>query len=70
MKYIFDNGGMVITHRDRGTAIAHKIAAYVLHERGLDTIEANQQLHLTINSKEWDAAANIFTERGIASMQL
>ena len=72
LDYIFNHGGMVIylPQEGRGIGLANKIAAYALQEKGLDTIEANEALHLPVDAREYGSAAEIITEMKISSIQL
>ena len=72
INYIKQNGGVVIyLHQEgRGIGIANKIAAYSLQEEGLDTIEANEALHLPVDAREYSTAAKILRNMNIISIQL
>lgn len=55
----------------RGIGLANKIAAYAAQEQhGLDTIDANEALHLPIDSRVYEAAANIIDDLGVRSIRL
>jgi len=72
LSYIKEHGGVVIylPQEGRGIGLANKIAAYALQEQGLDTIEANEALHLPVDSRRYDGAAAILRDMGIQSIQL
>src|SRR6266480_1258040 len=54
----------------RGIGIAHKLRAYTLQEQGLDTIDANLQLGLPVDSREYGIGAQVLVDLGITTMRL
>lgn len=52
-------------HEGRGIGISNKIAAYGLQDRGLDTMEANAELGLPNDARDYLAAASILKSLGI-----
>jgi len=72
LELISKEGGMLIylSQEGRGVGLFNKIKAYALQETGLDTIEANQQLGLPIDSRKYYIAANIFRNKNIQSIRL
>ena len=54
----------------RGIGLAHKIQAYALQDQGLDTVDANTAQGLPIDSRSYDAAAEILRHLGIRSVRL
>ena len=54
----------------RGIGLANKIAAYQLQENGIDTVDANRELHLPDDAREYHDAAKILDDIGIQSIQL
>lgn len=72
LKRISEEGGMLIylDQEGRGIGLFNKIKAYALQDKGLDTIEANEQLGLPIDSRKYYIAANILRNRGITDVKL
>ena len=69
----FEGAGVVVYlrgHEGRGIGLAHKLAAYTLQEQGRDTVDANVELGLPIDSREYGIGAQILVDLGITTMRL
>ena len=57
-------------HEGRGIGIGHKIRAYSLQDGGLDTVDANTELGLPIDSREYGIGAQILNDLGVKQLKL
>jgi len=73
LDFIRDNElGVVIylEQEGRGIGLANKIAAYKVQESGVDTVDANRQLGLPDDIREYSAVRNIIDDLKIKSVAL
>jgi 3,4-dihydroxy 2-butanone 4-phosphate synthase/GTP cyclohydrolase II len=57
-------------HEGRGIGLLHKLEAYNLQDLGRDTVEANQDLGLPIDARDYGQGAQILYDLGVRSMRL
>lgn len=73
MDLVHQRGGAVIYLRGqegRGIGLANKLRAYQLQESGVDTLDANLQLGLPADARDYRAAAEILADLGLRSIRL
>ncbi|WP_030610531.1 bifunctional 3,4-dihydroxy-2-butanone-4-phosphate synthase/GTP cyclohydrolase II [Streptomyces sclerotialus] len=57
-------------HEGRGIGLLSKLRAYELQERGRDTLDANLELGLPADARDYAAGAQILTDLGVRSLRL
>ena len=72
MKYMQENGGIILYLRQEGRniGIINKLKAYALQEKGLDTVQANLQLGLPADNRDFSAAIDMLEQIGVKSVNL
>ncbi|MEU8775665.1 bifunctional 3,4-dihydroxy-2-butanone-4-phosphate synthase/GTP cyclohydrolase II [Streptomyces sp. NPDC048606] len=74
MARIQDEGRGVVVylrgHEGRGIGLLSKLRAYELQERGRDTLDANLELGLPADARDYGAGARILTDLGVHSVRL
>src|SRR5438876_1521493 len=61
---------LYLDHEGRGIGLFNKVRAYGLQDQGLDTVDANIELGLPVDARDYSAAASVLHELGVRSVRL
>jgi 3,4-dihydroxy 2-butanone 4-phosphate synthase/GTP cyclohydrolase II len=74
LQTVADEGRGVVVylrgHEGRGIGLLHKLAAYRLQDNGRDTVDANLDLGLPADARDFGVGAQILADLGISSLRL
>lgn len=74
MRRIVENGRGVVVylrgHEGRGIGLLSKLRAYELQEQGRDTLDANLELGLPADARDYAAGAQILDDLGVRTLRL
>ena len=73
LELVHQRGGVVVYLRGqegRGIGLANKLRAYQLQDQGADTLDANLQLGLPADARDYSAAAEMLADLSITDMRL
>jgi 3,4-dihydroxy 2-butanone 4-phosphate synthase/GTP cyclohydrolase II len=57
-------------HEGRGIGLSHKLRAYNLQEQGRDTVDANLELGLPVDGRDYGIGSQILVDLGVTTMRL
>ena len=72
MLYMQENGGIIIYLRQEGRniGIINKLKAYALQEKGMDTVQANLELGLPADDRDFGIAIEMLEKLDVKSLNL
>jgi 3,4-dihydroxy 2-butanone 4-phosphate synthase/GTP cyclohydrolase II len=73
MERVAAEGGVLVYlrgHEGRGVGLVSKLQAYALQDAGLDTVDAQLELDLPVDAREYAAGAAILSALGLSAVRL
>ena len=73
MERVGREGGVIVYlrgHEGRGVGLLHKLRAYALQDQGFDTVDAQVELGLPIDAREYAAGAAVLADLGLHAVRL
>src|ERR1044071_6467410 len=65
-----DGRGAIVYQQQEGRGIGNKIRAYALQDQGADTVEANEQLGLAVDLRDYRQCAEILFDIGLCQVKV